>query len=70
MNISKCFVCCRFAVSAVWGTTVVEDIGMGSNNLRKYIFVYIPGREVGLAEIACFIVVIQVKVQGFCDLII
>lgn len=49
---------------------MVEDIGMGSNNLRKYIFVYIPGREVGLAEIACFIVVIQVKVQGFCDLII
>ena len=49
---------------------MVEDIGMSSNNLRKYIFVYIPGREVGLAEIACFIVVIQVKVQGFCDLII
>ena len=70
VNVSKCFICCRFAMSTVWGTTVVEDVGMGPNDLWKHIFVYIPGREVSLAEITCFIGVIQVEIQGFCNLIV
>jgi hypothetical protein len=62
VDVSQSFIRRRFSVAAVWRGTMIIYAGIGFNNLWKHTLIYVPGREVGLAEVACLIGIIQLEV--------
>lgn len=56
-------ICGRFAKSRIWAGTVIIDIGVLLDNTGERMFIDVSRREVGLAEVRFFVIIIELEVE-------